>query len=80
MISCIIPKELTRTRVSHSKTLYPYPKPGIKVLHSLQGQLLGVQDLMRFLNSLRLLHDFSSSESIVFHTIGPKLLKDCSPL
>ena len=33
-------------QVSYSLMLYPYPSPGMKFLHSLQGQFLGVQDLI----------------------------------
>ena len=52
----------------------------MKVLHSLQGQLLGVHDLREFLNSAKLEHTFSLLGNIVFHTIGPNDRKEFSPL
>ena len=50
------------------------------VLHNSQGQLTGFHDLMELLNFSRLSHSFRLLGSILFHTIGPKLLKDLSPL
>ena len=50
------------------------------VLHNLQGQLLGIQALIEFLNSAKVEHTLSLSGNIVFHTRGPKDLREFSPL
>ena len=50
------------------------------ILHSLQGQLSGIHVITLFLNSLRLEQTFKLSGSILFHTIGPKILSEPSPL
>ena len=50
------------------------------VLHSLQGQLFGIQDLIAFLNSAKVEHNFRFLGKIVFHTIRPKDLREFSPL
>ena len=56
------------------------PNPCTKVLHSLQGQLSGIQCFILFLNSAKLEQDFNSSESMLFHTIGPKFRRELTPL
>ena len=56
------------------------PTPSIYTLHNSQGQLSGFHDFMECLNRSRLWHFLRLSGSIVFQTIGPKLLNDLSPL
>ena len=50
------------------------------VLQSSQGQLSGFQDLIKLLNFSRLSQCFRLLGNISFHTMGPKFLKDLSPL
>ena len=56
------------------------PTPFMYVLHNLQGQLFGIHDLIVFLNSAKVEHTLRFLGSIVFHTMGPKDLREFSPL
>ena len=56
------------------------PSPFMYVLHNLQGQFWGTQDLMECLKSTKFEHTLSLSGNIVFHTMGPKDRKEFSPL
>ena len=57
-----------------------YPTPCKYVLQRLQGQFSGTQDFISLLNSINEELLFMLSGNISFHTIGPKIRREFSPL
>ena len=56
-----------------------YPTPPTYSLHNLQGQLVGIHDLISSLNFFSFLMDLYFDGSISSHTTGPKYLIDSFP-
>ena len=56
------------------------PTPFMYVLHNLQGRVFGIHDLIVFLKSTKVDHTLRLLGSIVFRTMGPKDLREFSPL
>ena len=75
-----IRNEPARPVYNYSKMPSINPTPFMYVLHNLQGQLLGIHDLIEFLISAKLEHTLNLFGNIVFHTIGPKDLREFSPV